>query len=132
MFPNDPAESEKEELTSKQQQAILLLAKGSTIVDAAKDIGISEKTLDRWKKLPEFKAALRLAEDELYSEALTRLKCEASKAIDTLVACMEKDEVAPYVRVQAASKILDASLQAAKVRELEALLASFEERLQDE
>jgi transposase-like protein len=128
MSQNDPTASEKEELTGKQLQAALLLAKGATIVNAAKDLGISEKTLDRWKKLPTFKTALRQAEDELYSDVLARLKREASGAIDTLVACTKEGAAAPYVRVQAASKILDASLQAAKVRELEALLADLEER----
>src|ERR1700737_2288811 len=98
MSLNVPAEREKEELPPKQQQAILLLAKGSTIVDAAKEVGISEKTLDRWKTLPEFKAALRLAEDELYSEALAQLKQVASKAIACLVRNMDPEEAAPYVQ----------------------------------
>ncbi len=131
MSSNAPTEDEKE-LTSKQQQAILLLAKGSTIVAAAKELGINEKTLDRWKTLPEFKAAQRLAEDELYSEALAQLKQVAPKAIACLVRNMDPEEAAPYVQVAAASKLLDAGLQVQKVAELEKLLADLETRLQDE
>ncbi len=131
MSSNAPTEDEKE-LTSKQQQAILLLAKGSTIVAAAKELGINEKTLDRWKTLPEFKAALRLAEDELYTEALVQLKQVAPKAIACLVRNMDPEEAAPYVQVAAASKLLDAGLQVTKVQELEKLLADLETRLQDE
>jgi transposase len=131
MSLNVPDEQEKE-LTPKQQQVILLLAKGATIVDAAKDVGISEKTLDRWKTLPAFKAVLRLAEDELYSEAMAQLKKLASKAIECLERNMNPEEAAPYVQVAAASKLLDAGLQVVKVQELEKLLADFETRLQDE
>jgi len=130
MSLNDPAEQEKK-LTGKQLQAALLLAKGSTIVDAAKELGISEKTLDRWKTLPEFKAALRQAEDDLYSDVLSRLKREASNAVDCLVRNLDSDEAAPYVQVAAASKLLDASLQAAKVAELEKLLEDLQGRLLD-
>ena len=85
-----------------------------------------------WKKLPAFKEALRLAEDELYSEALGQLKKVASKAIECLVRNMDPEEAAPYVQVAAASKLLDAGLQVTKVQELEKLLADLETRLQDE
>lgn len=128
----DAPVSREKKLTVKQQQAILLLAKGSTIVDAAKQVGIDEKTLDRWKKLPEFKEALHQAEDDLYSEVLAELKKVASKAIACLVRNMDPNEAAPYVQVAAASKLLDAGLQVTKVQELEKLLADLEERaLQD-
>src|SRR5437588_10208725 len=131
MSSNAPTEDEKE-LTSKQQQAILLLGKGSTIVAAAKALGINEKKLDRWKILPEFKAAMHLAEDELYTEALAHLRQVAPKAIACLVLNMDPEEAAPYVQVAAAAKLLDAGLQVTKVQELEKLLADLETRLQDE
>lgn len=127
---NTPDEREKK-LTGKQQQAALLLAKGSTIVDAAKQVGVNEKTIDDWKKKPAFKDAMRHAEDELYSEALTRLKRETSNAIECLVRNMKPDEAAPYVQVAAAAKIIDAGLQISKVQELEKLLDEMQGRLQD-
>jgi|SRR5579859_1108588 len=128
---NTPDEHEKR-LSAKQHQAALLLASGSSIVDTAKQVGVNEKTVDDWKKKPAFKEALRQAEDDLYTEALTRLKRETSNAIDCLVRNMKPDEAAPYVQVAAASKIIDAGLQVAKVQELEKLLEDLQGRLLDE
>lgn len=122
---------QEKSLTPKQQQCALLLASGKSIVDAAVEISVNESTIRRWKVLEAFRAAVAHAEDDLYSEVLSRLKREAANAVDCLVRNLNEDAAAPYVQVQAAAKILDASLQAAKVRELETLLSELEARLQE-
>lgn len=129
MSQDDPPEQEKR-LTSKQRDAALLLACATTIKDTATAIGISEKTIDRWKHNPAFLVAIRDCEDEIYDAALRRLKRVADEAIACLERNMSPDHAAPYVQVAAASKLLDAGLQVSKVQELEKLLAELEARLQ--
>lgn len=41
-------------LSEQQERAIQLLAEGFTIKEAAKDLGVNEKTIDRWKRDIEF------------------------------------------------------------------------------
>ena len=43
-----------QKLTSKQQKAIYLLARGDTIIAAAKALNMRRETLSRWRKIPEF------------------------------------------------------------------------------
>lgn len=57
--PNVPRMS----LPEQQEKAIELLAKGFAINEAAKELGVSEKTIDRWKRDIEF--AQRLNEVSL-------------------------------------------------------------------
>jgi hypothetical protein len=122
--PNAPTEPEKP-LSLKQQSAALLLAKGVTIAKAAKELGINESSIDRWKKQPVFMAAVHHAEDDLYNEQLRALRKVAGAAIACLIRNM--GEAKPYVQVSAASKLLDLGLQVQKVAELEARITELEE-----
>lgn len=48
-------------LQDKQQKAIQELANGSTVVAAAKRVGVTEQTLHLWKRKPQFQEALEAA-----------------------------------------------------------------------
>jgi Helix-turn-helix of insertion element transposase len=124
MSQSYPADAKKS-LSAKQREAALLLANGTTIARTAAQLGVSEKSVDLWKRKPEFTAALREAEDDLYSESLGLLKRTAKAAVMTLVACMDM-KISPYVRVAAASKLLDASMEVHKIQELEARIVELE------
>lgn len=57
-------------LSEKQRELISLLAKGMTNAEAIRQGGIGEKTLYRWLKLEEFKAALSEAKGEAIEKVL--------------------------------------------------------------
>lgn len=120
---NNPPEPEKK-LTGKQLQAVALLVNGNTIDATAKQVKVCEKTVDVWKRNPAFKAAMRQAEDDIYNDSLKLLKKTARAAIMTLVACMDP-KTSDYVRVNAASKLLDAALEVHKIQELEQEVADL-------
>jgi transposase len=126
--PNIPSGDEKT-LTPKQRAAIVLLASGSTIKEAAKAIKCNEKSIDNWKHHPEFLAALHKAEDEVYDEALRVLKKAARPAINCLLRNMDS-KVSAYVQVQAAGKLLDAGLEIHKIAALEQEVAELRQLLQ--
>jgi len=126
---NDTSEEEKE-LTAKQHQAALLLAEGHNAVQDAEKTGVSRVTVERWKKLAPFQAAIHQAEDAIYDEALRLLKKTAKGAIVTLVACMDV-KVSSYVRVQAAAKILEQGFQVHKANGLDMRLDRIEEIIKE-
>lgn len=126
MTPETTPQSEKKPLTAKQRQAIVCLAEGNTIVLTAKVVGVSEKSVDTWKKLPHFREALRQAERELYDDAMSLLKRTAKASIATLIRNMDS-KVSSYVQVQAASKLLDLSMEITVSQEIEQRLDALEE-----
>lgn len=118
MIEKDSIQPEKKEITGEQQLAALCLARGATIVKTAKEVGVAPITIERWKRLPHFMAAVHQAEDELYNDQLRQLKKNAGAAITTLVRNMS-GKVSAYVQVQAASKLLDLGLHVMEVQALE-------------
>lgn len=118
-------------LSERQRKAALLLANGSTIANAAREVGVNEKSIDNWKRTCTFQEAVRQAEDELYDESLRILKNAARGAITCLIRNMDP-KVSSYVQVQAASKLLDAALETHKIELLEARIAELEEMVMHE
>lgn len=128
VMQNATIEQEKspDELTSKQLQAALLLAEGNTALAIADKLGVSRASIQRWKRVPAFQQAIRDIEQEVFLESMNLLKRSARAAIMTLIACMDP-KVSHYVRVQAASKLLDQAIELAVSREIEARLDALEQ-----
>lgn len=111
-------------LSRLQERAIAALLQQKSIAKAAEVLGVGEKTLRRWLKLPTFKAAFAETRRGLVDDAVARLQGAAGAAVDTLVALLgSKDDA---VRCRAATAIMDRAGLAAdldevlrRVRELE-------------
>ncbi len=89
----------------------LLLARGNTIAATARSISCDEKTIDIWKRNPEFMAAVHKAEDDLYDEAIRDVK----KTLHIALACLVRNcdpKVSNYVQVQAASSLSERKSEA--------------------
>lgn len=104
-------------LSPKQLEAVSGIAKGLTPSQIAKAVGISVRTLERWRKLPEFVAAL----SQIQSEASRQVKAElvkevtsihsrldnlASKSLDCLEQVIDNPEARSGDRIAAAKIIL--------------------------
>lgn len=86
-----------EELTLKPKQyiAISSLAKGSTIDKAAKDAGVSEKSVDLWLKQKPFKSELRNLVTAAYKTHLTKLQNLLGKGIERLEDILDNPDSQP-------------------------------------
>jgi hypothetical protein len=103
-----------------------LLASGTTIEKTALAVQCSEKTISLWKHKPEFLEAIDLAADELYNDSLKLLKRTTKAAIMTLISCLDP-KVSDYVRVSAASKLLEQSMEVHSIKQLEARIQELED-----
>jgi transposase len=96
-------------LTPKQLQAVSEIAKGLTPSAISKDIGVSERTIQRWLKLPEFKAALAEIQErsttkvivEVSDDISARIQSVIPKAISTLESYIENPEARGSDRLRA-------------------------------
>jgi predicted ArsR family transcriptional regulator len=109
-------------LTSKQEQAIIALLSEATFAAAAEKAGVSEVTIHRWLKQPEFKAAYREARRDANEKAFAQLQQSSWAASSTLIRLLASGS--DSVRLRAAQAILDQSNKG--IEQLD-----FQERLEE-
>lgn len=119
-----------ENLTGKQQKAVLALLAEPTIGEAAQAATISERTLYRWLNEPSFCQAYREARRGAVKLVTGRLQQVAGRAVTTLDEVM-RDPIAPApARVAAAKAVLELAIKAVEVEDLEARLQTLESVLE--
>lgn len=105
------------ELTPKQLEAVSGIAKGLAPSQIAKVIGVSTRTVERWRKLPEFVTALGQIQGEVsrqvkvelvenVTSVTSRLENLASKSLDCLEQIIDNPEARSSDRIQAAKLLL--------------------------
>lgn len=113
-------------LSRNQEKAIAALLNHSSIPEAAKSIGIGERTLFRWLKLDPFKSAYREARQEVVSQAIARIQAGMARAVTTLKAVMKNEDAPASARVSAAKAMLDMGLKVVEIENLEARIDEIE------
>jgi hypothetical protein len=110
-------------ITRQQQRGIAALLTTKTVAEAAKQTGVSLRTMFRWmNEDAAFKAALAEAESELIATATRRLLQYQDAAITTVATIMLDKQNRATVRLRAATTVIETML---KLRELN----NFEQRL---
>lgn len=107
--------------------AAIALLSNPTIPEAAKACKVGEATLWRWLQVPEFQSRFRAARRQLVEAALAQLQNDCTKAARVLREIAEDKTSPASARVSAAKTILEQSLEAVKVIDLEERLALLEE-----
>ena len=95
------------ELSAKQTQAALLLARGDTITTTAEQIGVNRMTIQQWlKKDDNFNAYLNSLKREFVDAGRSAMRASIVTAIDTINQLM-LSSTNDVVRLNAAKEILD-------------------------
>lgn len=105
-------------------QAVLLLARGGSSDSVGQELGVSGRTIRRWREDPEFERDVQAARRELLSEAVAALGAAARDAITALHAALQDES--PAVRVRAASVLLSALPAISEHANLEERIANLE------
>jgi hypothetical protein len=95
---------------------------------AAREVGISRRTLQRWIQQPEFHEAFRKAKAALLHDATSRLTANAVAAAEVLKAVFTSKRAAPSSRVAAAVSTLRLALDSYQLEELEERLHRLEKQ----
>jgi transposase-like protein len=110
----------------KQEEAIAALLTHRSLEDAAREVGISTKTLLRWMKEAGFDAEYRKARRDAFSQSVARLQQATGAAVSTLLKIMVDPNAPPSTRVRAADSVLDHSAKAIELEDIEARVAELE------
>lgn len=116
-----------EQLTPRHEKAIAALLATATITEAAKQSGIGFRTLTRWLADPAFNEAYQTARKQAVKGAITCLQRKANEAADALAKIMADKKNTPASRVTAARTILDMSVRALILEDIEQRLTVVEE-----
>ena len=116
-------------LCRDREVAISFLLTAPTMAEAATHAGISEPTLWRWLQLEDFEAAYRQARREAVSQAIAHLQRVSGEAVTTLRDIMADAEAPSSARVTAARAVLEPAVKAVELEDLEARIATLEERI---
>lgn len=117
------------DLQPKQARAIGALLVTPNMETAARETGVSVRTLRRWMDDPAFAAALKRASSQALNMAIHRLNFMADKALSALEQVLDDPQTPAYARSRAAADILGAVVRLRSLQNEETRLAEIEERL---
>lgn len=121
-----------EKLTPKQEHAITALLAEGTTKAAAAACGSSETTLWRWLQLPTFQTRYRAARRQVVETAIGQLQKHATTAARVLVSIAEDTNAPASSRVAAAKTILDQSVSAIELMDLQERVERLEDLLPEQ
>ncbi len=114
----------------KKEAAIVALLTHRTTEDAARAVGIGGATLLRWQKEPEFQAGYREAKRAAYAQSIARLHQMSSAAVSTLGKVMVDPTTPPATKVRAADSILNHTIKAIELEDIEARVTELEQAVE--
>ena len=113
-------------LDGRQERMILALLEHPTLEKAAAAAGVSDVTLWRHLRKPEFADAYRKARREAFSQSVARLQHASNAAVGTLLRVMTDREAPAASRVRAADVVLQTALRGMEMEDLEVRLDRLE------
>jgi hypothetical protein len=114
-----------EKLTRRQERAIAALLTEHTVEAAAAKARIGTATLRRWRNLPSFEHAYRLARQAILDGSVSRLVTAATKAVDKLERLLSNRNSA--LQLRAAIAIVDRAVRGVELCDFEARIRALEQ-----
>ena len=105
-------------MQTNQRKALRALLACSTIEQAAKQAGLSKRTIYRYLADDSFKTELRALQDRTINAAVAALSGLAGDAIQVLRDALTDDDATMATRVRAAIAVLDQAIKLTELRDL--------------
>lgn len=121
-----------DKLTAKQERALVALLSTGGIKEAAELCAVNESTMWRWLQLPTFQTRYRAARRQVVETAIAQLQADCSIAVRVLREVAEDGEAPASSRVAAAKTILDQSVSAIELMDLQERIERLEELLPEQ
>jgi hypothetical protein len=112
--------------TRHRQAAIVALISTASLQEASAAANVSPRTLNRYLADESFKAEYREAKARMLDGALNRLRSASLQAVEVLVEISNDVAAASSARVSAAKAIIELSLKAGAIEEIEDWLLELE------
>ena len=113
-----------EQLTRRQAKVIPLLLT-LPVESACEQAKVAKPTVYKWLKQGHFRAALKKAQDEVFGDAIGRIKSNVGAAVDKLVTLMDSTD--ERIGLQASEKVIEYAVKLSVNDDLERRLTALEE-----
>ena len=123
MSPNDT-----KKLTARQKKAIEALLSGYKVKDAALAVGVSDRTLARWRDDKAFASELQRRSGQAVKDAATRMTGNMDAMLDVLLEVANDDMAPRHVRVRAATSWIDRQGRLVELAEVLERLDALEQK----
>jgi hypothetical protein len=120
--------SDEKTLTAKQEKALLALLAHGTLKEAAAACGMYETTLWRMMQLPHFQSSYRASRRQVVEAAIAQLQAGCSVAVRVLLEVAEDEQASSSARVSAAKIVLDQSVSALELTDLQERVEQLEKQ----
>ncbi len=94
-------------LNNQQLVAIRLLASGMRSKNTAEQVGVSPETISRWRKIPEFIAAMNEIQGDAHDDTRDALRSLQNEAVNAVKDILVSPDTPPKVRLEAALTVFD-------------------------
>ncbi|MES2199101.1 MAG: hypothetical protein V4489_02915 [Chlamydiota bacterium] len=111
-------------LSKRQIQAFPYILSSPSYEEAARAAKISPKQIYEWLKNPTFRQELKRQRTDIFCDALTVLKVNTQKAIQTLISLLDDQD--PRIRLLASEKILFNAFKGIEFLDLEERIGALE------
>src|SRR6266851_957104 len=112
------------------EEAVAAMLTQRNVDEAARSVGISNATLMRWQKVPEFQTAYREARRAAFGQSVARMQQASSAAVSTLLKVMVDPNSPASTKVRAADSVLSHSAKAIEIEDIEVRVAELERATQ--
>lgn len=109
-----------------REQAIAALITAPSVAIAAKQSGVSQRSLARWMEDGEFAAEVQAARNELLQGAIQRLKASAFDAVGVLMEIAANPASSDMARVSASKTLIELALRVGTIEALEKRIDELE------
>ena len=109
------------------EAAVAALMTRSSVEDAARSVGVEPKTLRRWMREPEFKAAYLLARREAVGQGTARFQSSFGAAVTTLLKVMVDPNTPALTKIRAADSVVAHAMKGIELEDVETRLLALEQ-----
>jgi phage terminase small subunit len=102
----------------------------STVAEAATKTGISERTLLRWLKNPEFRKLFEEARRQVVEKAMSMVQAAATDAANALHGIVRDANAPSGARVSSARALLELAIKSGEIQQLAERMAKLETTIQ--
>jgi hypothetical protein len=111
-------------------ELLLALASGATVESAARNFGVSERTVYRRLKNPEFRERIKAERTGMFQRLSGIFAASSIQSVKTLLS-LQDDAIPPTVRLGAARTIIDKALHLRESVDFDERLSAVEQRGRD-
>lgn len=109
-----------------REGVIATLVSNPNVKEAAQVHGVSERTLHRWLKEPDFAVQLAETQRGVTRRVMRSIISRSEKAVGVLDEIMSNGKASPFARVQAARSVLEFTFKAAEIEDILVRLEALE------